>query len=38
MLAQALQADNIRPDYTMDQPVGRYGAGDHAIWRASPAS
>ena len=33
MLAEALQADNIRPDYTMDQPVGRYSARDHAIWR-----
>jgi phenylalanine-4-hydroxylase len=32
MLAQAIR-DEIRPDYTMDQPVERYTAGDHAVWR-----
>jgi len=32
MLAQAMR-DEIRPDYTMDQPVARYTAGDHAVWR-----
>ena len=31
MLAMA-ERDDIRPDYTMDQPVGRYGARDHALW------
>jgi phenylalanine-4-hydroxylase len=33
MLAQALAQDDIRPDYTMEQPYGRYSAGDHAVWR-----
>jgi phenylalanine-4-hydroxylase len=32
MLAQAIR-DEIRPDYTMDQPVERYTAADHAVWR-----
>jgi phenylalanine-4-hydroxylase len=32
MLAEALR-DEIRPDYTMAQPVERYTAADHAIWR-----
>ena len=32
MLAEAVQ-DEIRADYTMDQPVERYTAADHAIWR-----
>src|SRR5215469_468819 len=32
MLAQAIR-DQIRPDYTMDQPVERYTAADHAVWR-----
>ena len=32
MLAQAIR-DEIHPDYTMDQPVERYTAGDHAVWR-----
>jgi phenylalanine-4-hydroxylase len=26
--------DDIRPDYTMDQPVERYSARDHALWRS----
>jgi phenylalanine-4-hydroxylase len=36
MQAQALVddfRDNIRPDYTMDQPYGRYTSTDHAVWR-----
>jgi phenylalanine-4-hydroxylase len=32
MLAQAMR-DEVRPDYTMDQPVERYTAADHAVWR-----
>ncbi len=32
MLAHAI-ADDIRPDYTMDQPYGRYTSVDHAVWR-----
>ena len=32
MLAQAIR-DEIRPDYTMDQPLERYTAADHAVWR-----
>ena len=32
MLATA-ERDDIHPDYTMDQPVERYSAGDHALWR-----
>jgi len=27
------QEDGVRPDYTMDQPIERYSAGDHAVWR-----
>jgi phenylalanine-4-hydroxylase len=35
MQAQALvdNHDDIRPDYTMDQPYGRYTSTDHAVWR-----
>jgi len=32
MLAQAMR-DEVRPDCTMDQPVERYTATDHAVWR-----
>src|SRR6185369_11345108 len=32
MLAQAIR-DEIRPDYTMDQPIERYTAADHEVWR-----
>src|SRR5262249_59859815 len=32
MFASA-RKDDIRPDYTMDQPIERYSAADHAIWR-----
>ena len=32
MLARAI-ADDIRPDYTMDQPYFRYTGTDHAVWR-----
>ena len=32
MLARAL-TDDIRPDYTMDQPYARYTGTDHAVWR-----
>jgi phenylalanine-4-hydroxylase len=32
MLAEAIR-DEIRPDYTMDQPIERYTAADHAVWR-----
>src|SRR5690242_626125 len=32
MLAHAIR-DEIRPDYTMDQPMERYTAADHAVWR-----
>jgi len=32
MLAQAMR-DEVRSDYTMDQPVERYTAADHAVWR-----
>jgi phenylalanine-4-hydroxylase len=32
MLARAI-VDDIRPDYTMDQPYGRYTGTDHAVWR-----
>ncbi len=32
MLAEALR-DEIHPDYTMEQPVERYTAADHAVWR-----
>src|SRR5579885_2101058 len=32
MLARAIQ-EEIRPDYTMEQPVERYTPADHAVWR-----
>ena len=32
MLAHAA-VDEVRPDYTMEQPWARYSAADHAIWR-----
>jgi phenylalanine-4-hydroxylase len=32
MLALA-EREDIRADYTMDQPIERYSAGDHALWR-----
>ena len=39
MQAQALARDfadpdlEVRPDYTMDQPYGRYTSVDHGVWR-----
>src|SRR5215475_15646684 len=33
MNGAATLADEVRPDFTLDQPYERYGATDHAIWR-----
>src|SRR5215475_3312508 len=33
MNGAATLADEVRPDFTLDQPYERYGATDHATWR-----